>query len=359
MSATEPADAWSGVGAEADVTALIPIVRRIIYARVGDRTAAEDLVQETLVKVLGAAHRVEEGMLEPYAIVTARNVVASMWKEKDRHRRNEHRVVDLLPAEAPDVDLLRREEADAVTAALSRLTERERQTLMAHEVTGQDTRSLGAELGLTAGAVAAQLNRTRARLRVEYLLALDDTEPPTDRCRPVLYAISGGDRRRQREVDAARHVLECELCATLSEPLLERRQSDGNEVTIRIQHDADVVRARKSARELAGTLGFSRTDLTLIATAVSEIARNIVRFAKHGQVHIELLEQPRPGIRIVARDTGPGIADVDQALADGYSTYNGLGLGLPGARRLMDEFTLTSETDVGTTVTMTKWRTEG
>jgi anti-sigma regulatory factor (Ser/Thr protein kinase) len=196
-------------------------------------------------------------------------------------------------------------------------------------------------------------------MRVEYLLALYNAEPPTDRCRPVLYAISGGDRRRQREVDAARHVLECELCAKLGEPLLERRPEGENEITIGIQHDADVVRARKSARELATRLDFSRTDLTLIATAVSEIARNIVRFAAKGQVHIELVDQPRPGIRIVARDTGPGIPDIDQALADGYSTYNGLGLGLPGARRLMDEFTLTSEINVGTTVTMTKWRTEG
>jgi serine/threonine-protein kinase RsbT len=110
---------------------------------------------------------------------------------------------------------------------------------------------------------------------------------------------------------------------------------------------------------MASKLEFSRTDLTLIATAVSEIARNIVRFAGRGEVYIELVDQPRPGIRIVARDTGPGIPDIDQALADGYSTYNGLGLGLPGARRLMDEFSLSSEVDLGTTVTMTKWRTEG
>ena len=89
------------------------------------------------------------------------------------------------------------------------------------------------------------------------------------------------------------------------------------------------------------------------------MARNIVRFASKGELYMELVDQPRPGIRIVARDTGPGIPDIDQALADGYSTYNGLGLGLPGARRLMDEFTLTSEISVGTTVTMTKWRTEG
>ena len=342
-----------------DIAALLPMVRRIVFSRVPNKAAAEDLVQETLVKVLAAANRIEPGMLEPYAITTARHLIISMWRSQDTQQRNQHRVVEMGSVAAPDERLLKEEERAAVSAALEHLSEREQQTLLAHEVSGQDTRSLATELNSSAGAVAAQLNRTRARLRVEYLLALDDTEPPTDRCRAVLYALSSGDRRRQREVDAARHVLECELCAKLSEPLLERRPQSDNEVTIRIQHDADVVRARKSARELASKLDFSRTDLTLIATAVSEIARNIVRFAGNGQLHIELVDQPRPGIRIVARDTGPGIPNIDQALADGYSTYNGLGLGLPGARRLMDEFTITSEINLGTTVTMTKWRTEG
>jgi RNA polymerase sigma factor (sigma-70 family) len=342
-----------------DVAALLPMLRRIVFSRVSNKAAAEDLVQETLVKVLAAANRIEPGMLEPYAITTARHLIISMWRSQDTQRRNQHRVVEMGSVDPPDERLLKEEERAAVSAALEHLSEREQQTLLAHEVSGQDTRSLATELNSSAGAVAAQLNRTRARLRVEYLLALYDTEPPTDRCRAVLYALSSGDRRRQRDVDAARHLLECELCARLSEPLLERRPQGDNEVTIRIQHDADVVRARKSARELASKLDFSRTDLTLIATAVSEIARNIVRFAGNGQLHIELVDQPRPGIRIVARDTGPGIPDIDQALADGYSTYNGLGLGLPGARRLMDEFAITSEIEFGTTVTMTKWRTEG
>src|SRR3990170_1058386 len=93
-----------------------------------DAAVADYLVQETLVKVLGAAHRVEPGMLEAYAIVTARNVVASMWKEQDRHRRNEHRVVDLVPVELPDEDLLKREDREAVAKALDRLSERERET---------------------------------------------------------------------------------------------------------------------------------------------------------------------------------------------------------------------------------------
>jgi anti-sigma regulatory factor (Ser/Thr protein kinase) len=219
---------------------------------------------------------------------------------------------------------------------------------------------LGTELGLTAGAVGAQLNRTRARLRVEYLLALRaDAEPPTDRCRPVLFALSVGDRRRQLEVDAGRHLLECDVCADFSQILIQRAKPNENEARIRIQSDPDIVRARKSARELASRLGFSRTDLTLIATAVSEISRNIVRFAGNGEVVIELLEAPRLGVRVVARDTGPGIPDIERALADGYSTYNGLGLGLPGARRVMDEFSILSEVGRGTTVTMAKWRKEG
>ncbi len=342
-----------------DVAALIPIVRRIVAARVPDRATADDLVQETLARVLAAVERIEPGMVEPYAIVTARNVVATMWRDQDRQRRHQHRVVDLRPPELPDEDVLAQEDRHAMAEALTRLSERERDTLLAHEVSGQDTHSLAAELGSTAGAVAAQLNRTRARLRVEYLLAADRVEPPTERCRPVLLALSSGDRRRQREVDAARHLLECELCARLSEPLMGRGRSRDDEVRVAVRVDADVVAARQAARELAARLGFASTDLTEVATAVSEIVRNIVRFADAGEVLVELLDSPRRGIRITARDSGPGIPDVQEALREGYSTYRGLGLGLPGARRLMDEFAVASEPGRGTTVTMTKWREAG
>ena len=360
MGAVEPAAAQRGPAGGSDVTALIPMLTRFVGARVASPQVAEDLVQETLVKVLAAVNRVEPGMLEPYAIATARNLMASMWQEQARHLRNQHRVVDLLGAKLPDEDLLNQEDRAAIAAALERLSERERWTLVAHEVAGRDTRSIGTELGLTAGAVAAQLNRSRARLRVEYLLELHDVaDPPTDRCRPVLFALSSGDRRRQRELDAARHLLECELCSELSQPLLERGQRSENEVWIQIRGDADIVLARKGARDLAAQLEFSRTDLTLIATAVSEIARNIVRFAGNGQIYIELIDRPQPGVRIVARDAGPGIADVERAMSDGFSTYQGLGLGLPGARRLMDEFELHSELGKGTTVIMTKWRGKG
>jgi serine/threonine-protein kinase RsbT len=334
------------------------MVRRIVVARVGHHPSAEDLVQETLARVLAASDRIEPGMLEPYAIVTARNVVASMWRDLDRQQRNRHRMVDLRLPDAPDERLLATEEQAAVAHALSTLSQREREALWAHEVVGQGTVSLAAETGSTAGAVAALLNRTRARVRVEYLLALEQAEPPTQRCRPVLFALSSGDRRRQREVDAATHLLQCDLCARLSQPLVERARRRDDEIRIRIAGDPDIVAARQAARQLAARLHFSATDLTVLATAVSEVSRNIVRFAGSGEVVVRLLQVPRPGVQVMARDAGPGIADIDEAMADGYSTYSGLGLGLPGARRLMDEFAIVSEPGHGTTVTMTKWGKE-
>ena len=129
------------------------------------------------------------------------------------------------------------------------------------------------------------------------------------------------------------------------------------EIRVPIGGDADVVTARKQGRELAAQAGFSATECTIIATAVSEIARNIVMFAERGEVVVSLVgENSRQGVTVVARDSGPGIPDLERALQDGYSGYGGMGLGLPGARRLMDEFEVTSEVDKGTTVTMTKWR---
>ncbi len=354
MSAAERAGQTPGHSAE-DVADLMPMVRRIVHARVGAHPSADDLVQETLTRVLAASATIEPGMLEPYAIVTARNVVASMWRDADRKRRNQHRVLDLSTPDAPETQIVQGEEQSAMATALARLSERERRTLLDHEVAGTDTRTLAEREGSSAGAVAAQLNRTRARLRVEYLLALEQVQPPTERCRPVLIALSSGDQRRQREVHAAQHLLECDPCARLSRPLLERGQQRDDTLRIPVTGDPDIVAARVAARELAARLRFGTSDLTLIATAVSEVCRNIVRFAGSGEVVVELLETPRRGIRVVARDGGPGIPDVERALDDGFSTYGGLGLGLPGARRLMDEFAIVSEAGHGTTVTMTKW----
>ncbi|TDR73887.1 anti-sigma regulatory factor [Paludibacterium purpuratum] len=128
------------------------------------------------------------------------------------------------------------------------------------------------------------------------------------------------------------------------------------EESIAIQHDVDVVTARQRGREIAARIGFSGSDLTLIATAVSEIARNIVVYAQVGELLFSAVEEAgRQGIVIVARDQGPGIADVSLAMQDGYSTGKSLGLGLPGARRMMDDFEIDSTPGVGTIVTMRKW----
>ena len=129
------------------------------------------------------------------------------------------------------------------------------------------------------------------------------------------------------------------------------------EVRVAIQREADIVLARQAGRQLAQQLGFSTTDQTLIATAISEVARNIVVYAAHGEIVLARAEDgSRIGIIVQAIDTGPGIDNKDLAMRDGYSTKNSLGLGLPGARRLMDDFDLESEIGRGTTVTMKKWR---
>jgi serine/threonine-protein kinase RsbT len=130
-----------------------------------------------------------------------------------------------------------------------------------------------------------------------------------------------------------------------------------DEVVVDITSDSDLVTARAEARALASRLGFSRTDATLIATAISEIARNIVVHVGRGQVVMRLVrEHRRHGFVAVATDEGPGISDIDGALAEGNASRGGFGLGLPGARRLMDEFEVVCGPERGTTVTMTRWR---
>jgi serine/threonine-protein kinase RsbT len=127
-------------------------------------------------------------------------------------------------------------------------------------------------------------------------------------------------------------------------------------IRVEIASDVDIVAARQTGRSLAEQAGFGTTDMTLIATAISEIARNITSYAGRGHAIMRLIERDgRRGIEVVAVDHGPGISDVPRALEDGFSTGQGLGLGLPGARRLMDDFEVESEVGVGTTVTMRKW----
>jgi serine/threonine-protein kinase RsbT len=126
---------------------------------------------------------------------------------------------------------------------------------------------------------------------------------------------------------------------------------------IAVRADADIITARQRGRDLGAELGFPKTDLALIATAISELARNILTYAGEGEIEVAVQEsEGRRGILIVARDQGPGIADIALALQDGYSTSRSLGIGLPGVGRLMDEIEVTSEPGSGVVVRAAKWQ---
>jgi serine/threonine-protein kinase RsbT len=128
------------------------------------------------------------------------------------------------------------------------------------------------------------------------------------------------------------------------------------ELRIPIVTEVDIVTARQRGRALAAELGFAGSDQALIATAISELARNILLYAGHGEIGITTeRENGRLGIGVVASDQGPGIPDLKRALQDGFSTGKGLGLGLPGTKRIMDEFDLASDIGKGTRVTVRKW----
>jgi serine/threonine-protein kinase RsbT len=127
-------------------------------------------------------------------------------------------------------------------------------------------------------------------------------------------------------------------------------------IAVRVEQDSDIVAARQRGRDLAVQLGFSPGNATLIATAISELARNMLLYAGSGDIVLSQMEREgNRGLMVVAHDQGPGISDVWQALQDGYSTLHRLGLGLPGVKRLMDEFSIETAPGMGTTVVVKKW----
>ena len=139
----------------------------------------------------------------------------------------------------------------------------------------------------------------------------------------------------------------------------KRRQGldTATEICIPIKRDTDIVLACQKGRTLASTLGLSGNDQVIIVIAISEVARNILFYAECGEIILSpVLQDEKQGLVVIARDNGPGIADIERVLQDGYSTGGGLGLGLSGAKRLMDEFEIISQVGRGTTITMKKWR---
>jgi serine/threonine-protein kinase RsbT len=126
---------------------------------------------------------------------------------------------------------------------------------------------------------------------------------------------------------------------------------------MQLRSDSDVVRIRQAVRAMCADLGFSLVDQTKMVTATSELARNTILHGRGGTASLESLEDgPRRGVRLVFEDSGPGIANINEAMRDGYTTGNGMGLGLGGARRLVNDFEITSTPGAGTRVVAARWR---
>jgi serine/threonine-protein kinase RsbT len=132
---------------------------------------------------------------------------------------------------------------------------------------------------------------------------------------------------------------------------------DADTIVLPLRSDEDVVRVRQAVRECLVSVGFSLIDQTKMVTAASELARNTVLYGGGGESHIsKVVNGSRKGVSLVFVDEGPGIADLELALTDGYTSGRGMGLGLSGAKRLTDEFEIESEPGRGTTVKITKWK---
>lgn len=219
MVARQPA----GVHAD-EVTALTPLIRQVLRARVGAGEQVDDLLQTCLTRLLERRSALSSDTLAGYAVVVARNAATTRARELDRHRRHLPGLLDLRSPPDPADEATRAEDVAALRQALSTLAADDREVLVAHHLDEVDTATLAERTASTPAGVASRLNRTRGRLRVEYLLAIQRTTLPTPRCHPVLVALSTADGRRQHALHAARHLVDCPACATLSAPLIERRR---------------------------------------------------------------------------------------------------------------------------------------
>jgi RNA polymerase sigma factor (sigma-70 family) len=210
-----------------EVLVVEPVIRRVVAAR-ANPADVDDLVQDCLERLLVARKRLAPEAILPYAVVTARNLVSSHAKSTMRHAAAVPRIADTSEPDRPEDVVLAGEARRAMKVALSRLSRSERKEILAYYNGGS---APAGEAAQSRGALRVRMSRTRAKLRLEYLLAFRHLELPTPQCRSVLLAISAGDRRRQREFNAAQHLLDCGTCAALSEPL-DRRSAALTAITI-------------------------------------------------------------------------------------------------------------------------------
>jgi RNA polymerase sigma factor (sigma-70 family) len=210
-----------------EVLVVEPVIRRVVAAR-ANPADVDDLVQDCLERLLVARKRLAPEAILPYAVVTARNLVSSHAKSTMRRAAAGPRIADTSEPDRPEDVVLAGEARRAMKVALSRLSRSERKEILAYYNGGS---APAGEAAQSRGALRVRMSRIRAKLRLEYLLAFRHLELSTPQCRSVLLAISAGDRRRQREFNAAQHLLDCDTCAALSEPL-DRRSAALTAITI-------------------------------------------------------------------------------------------------------------------------------
>jgi RNA polymerase sigma factor (sigma-70 family) len=217
--------ATTNAGVHAEILEIIGPLRRYVGAHVRAGHDVDDVVQESLARVMGAQHRLTPGVALAYSIVVARHVMSDQSADSERARRNTHRLIDLSEPQRPEDAVVTIEERAALRDALSAVPPAQREALLAHVLRDEPVTTIAADTGSSSGSVSAQLARTRARLRVDYVLALRGVDLPTERCRPVLLALSAGDTRRQDVLRAGHHLLACSTCSSVSEPLMRRRSA--------------------------------------------------------------------------------------------------------------------------------------
>ncbi|HEY1673510.1 MAG TPA: sigma-70 family RNA polymerase sigma factor [Streptosporangiaceae bacterium] len=202
-----------------DVVAIEPVIRRVVAARVANPSDIDDLVQDCLERLLGAHDRLAPETVLPYGIVTARNMVTSHMRTAARRATAAPLIADLREPDRPEDGLLAGEAHTAMETALNQLSAQERADILAYYDAVPATNGGAVE---ASGALRVRMARIRAKLRLEYLLAFRHAELPSEQCHRVLLAVSAGDTRRQRQLQAGQHLLHCPACATLSEPLSKR-----------------------------------------------------------------------------------------------------------------------------------------
>ena len=255
---------------DVDLVELSALVRRVLRARCADSQLVEELVQDTLLRVATTRRQLDSTAVRAFAIVTARNLLISHARRQLTARRHAHRLVDYTGFDGPEERSLEREETDALASALDRLDPADRKLLLDHEVGDEPLATLAGETGTTTGAVAMRLDRVRALLRLEFVLAFRRVTLPTSQCRNVLLALSAGDKRRQRSTRCAEHLLQCATCATVSQPLVQRRRGAAAWILfpwISLRRPVRAVRASRTAHIVAGCVAVAAIAATWLVLA--------------------------------------------------------------------------------------------